>query len=87
MKKCVNNPATPGNLYQDFFDGEYYQHPTLCSKVTNALQIQNYYDFETSNPLRLKQGIHKIWMFVFYTSQFTGKSKFLLYEYPSNSFV
>lgn len=49
------------SLYQDFSDGKYYKHHPLFSKYKNALQIQVYYDnFETANPLRSKQGIHKL---------------------------
>lgn len=57
----VNKSAALGNLYQDFCDGKYYRHHPLYSKSKNALQIQVYYDdFETSNPLGSKQGIHKL---------------------------
>lgn len=57
----MNKSAALGDSYQDFCDGKYYRHHPLYSKSKNALHIQVYYDdFETSNPLGSKQGIHKL---------------------------
>lgn len=57
----INKSATVVGLYQDLCDGKYYQNHPLYSKSKNSLQIQLYYDdFETSNPLGSKQGIHKL---------------------------
>ena len=57
----INKSSAVSTLYQDFCDGKYYRNHALYSKSKNALQIQVYYDdFETSNPLGSKQGIHKL---------------------------
>lgn len=57
----INKSAAVSTSYQDFCDGKYYRNHALYSKSKNALQIQVYYDdFETSNPLGSKQGIHKL---------------------------
>ncbi|RVE61678.1 hypothetical protein OJAV_G00174850 [Oryzias javanicus] len=56
-KECVSEPDT----YHDFCDGSYFKTHPLFSVKKHALQIQLYYDdFETSNPLGSKRGIHKI---------------------------
>ena len=57
----INRSVVLGSLYKDFCDGKYLKNHPLYSKFKNALQIQIYYDdFETSNPLGSKQGIHKL---------------------------
>lgn len=45
--------------YKDFCDGSYFKAHPLFSKHSTALQKQLYYDdFETTNPLGSKRGIH-----------------------------
>lgn len=51
---------TTPDVYKDFSDGSYCKGHPLFSQH-NSLKIQLYYDdFETSNPLGSKHGIHKI---------------------------
>ncbi|XP_030606887.1 uncharacterized protein LOC115795207 [Archocentrus centrarchus] len=57
----LNKASTLDDFYKDFCDGKYYKQHPLFSKSKGALEIQVYYDdFETSNPLGSKQGIHKL---------------------------
>lgn len=57
----ISKSAAESDLYQDFCDGKYYRQHPLFSRSRNAFQIQVYFDdFETSNPLGSKQGIHKL---------------------------
>lgn len=57
----LNKASTLDDFYKDFCDGKYYKQHPLFFKCKGALEIQVYYDdFETSNPLGSKQGIHKL---------------------------
>lgn len=50
----------PNCLY-DIHDGEFFKNHALFSKQRHAVQIQHFFDeFECSNPLGSKRGIHKL---------------------------
>ncbi len=59
-------------IYSDIEDGLYIKSHPLFSTEKNALQIQLFYDdFETTNPLGSKKGIHKLCGIYFTLRNFT----------------
>lgn len=71
LKSILSNPnlrdifmsshTTKEDVYFDINDGMHLKKHPLFSKNTNALQIQLFFDeFETTNPLGSKKGIHKL---------------------------
>lgn len=57
MKMCV---VTLTDLFFLVAYIKIFVMENTLKKKKNALQIEIYYDFETSNPLGSKQGIHKL---------------------------
>ncbi|KAK0149551.1 hypothetical protein N1851_009707 [Merluccius polli] len=62
LRDMLTSSHTPkDNVYFDLKDGLYMKRHPLFSTDSCALQIQLFYDdFETSNPLGSKKGIHKL---------------------------
>lgn len=63
MKKSVHfvQPSEERDILREFCDGSYFKEHSLFSKENKSLQIQLFYDdFETSNPLGSKHGMHKV---------------------------
>lgn len=61
IHKHFVQPSEEREILREFCDGSYFKEHSLFSKENKSLQIQLFYDdFETSNPLGSKHGIHKV---------------------------
>lgn len=74
IQKHFVQPSENGEILREFCDGSYFKEHPLFSKEQNSLQIQLFYDdFETSNPLGSKHGIHKIGSIYFVLRNLSSK--------------